>query len=203
MAGGFKDFTAATAVSADVDNYLMRQSIMRFATVAARDAALASFLEDGEFAITLDTHSIWYYNLATTAWVPVSTPWTSYTPAWTHLTIGNATVNAAYRYVAGDFRIRGRVVCGTTTSGDGTNILQTIPNSVTSDSSIGARGSGALYDTSAPRSYPMICQVSPSDTAIEWVQPETGVNGQFASPGGPVTLGTGDVFTWDITVPTA
>ena len=49
MGSGFKPFTAASVLtSSDVNNYLMEQSVMFFATTAARDAAIAgATLKDG------------------------------------------------------------------------------------------------------------------------------------------------------------
>jgi len=52
MGSGFKPFTAASVLtSSDVNNYLMEQSVMFFATTAARDAALSgAALKDGMVA---------------------------------------------------------------------------------------------------------------------------------------------------------
>lgn len=48
MGSGFKNFTAGSvATASDVNNYLMEQSIMYFASTAARDAALSGIAEDG------------------------------------------------------------------------------------------------------------------------------------------------------------
>jgi hypothetical protein len=48
MGSGYKAFTAGAVLTAsDVNNYLMEQGVMYFATTAARDAALAGSLEDG------------------------------------------------------------------------------------------------------------------------------------------------------------
>lgn len=196
MAGGFKDFTAATALSADVDNYLMRQSVMRFASTAARDSALSGNLEEGMHCVCLDTDSEFYYDGSN--WLKWRTPWTAYTPAWTHLTIGNAVVNAAYRYEWGDLWVRGHATLGTTTSGDGSSILQTIPNSETSDASIGSYGSGAYNDGSGPRIYPLVVGVAPGDTAIQFFHSET--SGVFTSAS-PVTIASTDVLTWTIKIP--
>jgi len=50
MGSGFKSFTAGSVLTAsDVNNYLMEQSIMYFATTAARDTAITS-AEDGMVA---------------------------------------------------------------------------------------------------------------------------------------------------------
>lgn len=52
MGSGFKPFTAASVLtSSDVNNYLMEQSVMFFATTGARDAALSgAALKDGMVA---------------------------------------------------------------------------------------------------------------------------------------------------------
>ena len=63
---GFKDFvTGEVLTAADVDGYLM-QGIWVFASTAARDAAVTS-PQEGNFAFTKDTNSLWYYDGAT--WV--------------------------------------------------------------------------------------------------------------------------------------
>ena len=50
MGSGYKPFTAASVLtSADMNNYLMEQSVMFFATIAARDAAITA-PEDGMVA---------------------------------------------------------------------------------------------------------------------------------------------------------
>lgn len=63
---GFKDFTTGEVLTAaDVDGYLM-QGIWVFASAAARNAAVTS-PQEGNFAFTKDTNSLWYYDGA--AWV--------------------------------------------------------------------------------------------------------------------------------------
>ena len=64
--GGFKAFTGGVGVtSADVNDYLMKQVIMDFANVSARDAAITSPAQ-GMFAFTNDTNTLWLYDRA--AW---------------------------------------------------------------------------------------------------------------------------------------
>ena len=63
---GFKTFTTGEVLTAgDVNGYLM-QGINVFASNAARDAAITS-PQEGQFAYTKDTNSLWYYTGA--AWV--------------------------------------------------------------------------------------------------------------------------------------
>lgn len=67
MAGaGFYDFTAGEVLTADaVDTYLMQQSIMVFASDAARTTALGTVVSEGMASYLLDTGSFEIYNGAT------------------------------------------------------------------------------------------------------------------------------------------
>jgi len=69
MAGaGYKDFTTGEVLTAaNVDNYLMEQTVMVFADSAARTTALASVLAEGMFSYLKDTNSTEYYSGS--AWV--------------------------------------------------------------------------------------------------------------------------------------
>ena len=63
---GFKTFTTGEVLTAaDVNGYLM-QGILVFATEAARNSAITA-PQEGQFAFTKDTNSLWYYTGS--AWV--------------------------------------------------------------------------------------------------------------------------------------
>ena len=63
---GFKTFTTGEVLTAgDVNGYLM-QGVLVFASAAARNSAITS-PQEGQFAYTKDTNSLWYYDGA--AWV--------------------------------------------------------------------------------------------------------------------------------------
>lgn len=69
----FKDFAAGDILTAaDVDDYLMRQSIMTFADSATRDTALSGVLAEGMFCYLDDTNAFQYYDGS--AWADVSNP---------------------------------------------------------------------------------------------------------------------------------
>lgn len=74
MAGaGFKDFTVGQVLtSAEVDQYLMQQTIMVFADSSARTTALTGVVAEGMFSFLKDTNSTEYYDGST--WVSVSNP---------------------------------------------------------------------------------------------------------------------------------
>jgi hypothetical protein len=62
MAEGFHDFASAEVLTAaNTDDYLMRQTIMRFADASTRDSALSGVLVEGLRAYTKDTNRDWIY----------------------------------------------------------------------------------------------------------------------------------------------
>ncbi len=71
MAGaGSKLFTAGSVLTADqVNTYLMDQTIMKFSSTSARDAAFGgageATLSEGMFAYTSDTDTLWFYTGST------------------------------------------------------------------------------------------------------------------------------------------
>lgn len=74
MAGlGYKDFTVGQVLtSAEVDGYLMQQTIMKFADASARTTALTGVLAEGMFSYLADTNSTEYYDGS--AWQSISNP---------------------------------------------------------------------------------------------------------------------------------
>jgi hypothetical protein len=74
MAGaGYKLFnTGDVLLASEVNTYLQQQTIMVFASSAARTTALASVLSEGMFSYLSDTNSTEYYDGA--AWQSISNP---------------------------------------------------------------------------------------------------------------------------------
>lgn len=63
MGAGFKDFASGAILTAgDVDNYLMRQTVMTFADASARDTALSAVLDEGMVAYLEDTDTVTVYD---------------------------------------------------------------------------------------------------------------------------------------------
>ena len=70
MAEGFYDFTPGQVLTAaQVDDYLMRQAVMRFADSAARTTALSGVLVEGMMSYLKDTNAVEVYDGS--AWVGV------------------------------------------------------------------------------------------------------------------------------------
>jgi hypothetical protein len=117
MAGqGRKTFVAGEVLTAqDVNDYLMDQSIMNFATTAARSSAIPTPTE-GMFAITKDDDELDYYNGS--AWVsalPVGA-WKAYTPTLSGLTIGNGVLDFKYSQIGKTVHVKGKITLGSTSS---------------------------------------------------------------------------------------
>jgi hypothetical protein len=164
MAGaGYKLFSTGDVLSAsDVNTYLMQQTVMSFATAAARTTALSGVLAEGMVSYLQDTDVVQIYTGA--AWVSLDDPnaiqntivtakgdiigataastparlavganntflvadstaatglkyggtWTTWTPSWSGLTVGNGTTTARYQQVGNTVFYFIKFVMGTT-----------------------------------------------------------------------------------------
>jgi hypothetical protein len=73
MAGaGFKTFAIGEVLtSVNVNTYLMQQTVMVFATSAARSSALSTNVAEGMVSYLSDSNTLWFYNGA--AWEQIVT----------------------------------------------------------------------------------------------------------------------------------
>ena len=94
MGSGYRDFTAGEQLTADImDNYLMRQSVMTFASSTARDTALSGVLDEGMVAYLEDSNTFTFYTGA--AWLTMSEP----AQSWSLTTVGQpGPVNCTTTY---------------------------------------------------------------------------------------------------------
>lgn len=73
MGSGFKDWAAGDVLTAaDVDGYLMRQTVMTFADASARDTALSGVLDEGMMAYLEDTNVTTFYDGSN--WIATNNP---------------------------------------------------------------------------------------------------------------------------------
>ena len=93
----FKNFGAEVLTSSDVDNYLMRQTVMTFATAAARDAALSGVLDEGMLCYLEDAPNRFTYDDGS-AWQIMLSEWSTWSPSYSNLSVGNGTASAIYAY---------------------------------------------------------------------------------------------------------
>ena len=199
MAGqGIKNFTAEVHTSANVDGYLMQQTIPVFASTSARDSEFTSASvtpASGMFCTTTDTGSVFRHD--GTSWVTYSSPPIDYVPTWNNFTVGSATVVAAYAWLPGKvLHVWGQCTLAGDSSVTG-DIQQIIPLSQTATAK-GATGT-SLQNDAGTQIYLGIVHVSPSQTAMDFHHSETG-NGGVTNATAPFTWTTSDVFTWDIQI---
>jgi hypothetical protein len=91
----YKVFTNGSVLNAsEINDNLMRQSVMVFSNAAARTAAITSPI-DGMLTYLEDVDR---YDAYQGSWIPVITPgaWISWTPTFTNLTVGNGVTSARY-----------------------------------------------------------------------------------------------------------
>ena len=95
MAGaGYKSFAVGEILTANnVNTYLMQQSVMTFATTAARDAAITSPSE-GMFAYSTADDEFYVYS--GTAWIPFDIAWTAWTPTFYNFTQGTGGTTSCF-----------------------------------------------------------------------------------------------------------
>jgi hypothetical protein len=145
MGSGYKDFVAGNVLTeADLDGYLMRQTVMTFASTAARDSALSGVLDEGMVAYLEDTNRTTKYDGAN--WIVTESPWAAYTPTMTNASNGNGTLTFRYRYAGWKtVQVRGSWVLGSTSSVSGL-IGFGLPDSVTGDTTVPNLGTAWLID---------------------------------------------------------
>lgn len=121
MGSGYKDFTAGAVLTADeVDGYLMRQSVMSFATTTARDTALSGVLAEGMVAWIQDEDTLYHYDGSSwNLWeIPIDSGWIAvsggvgFTNSWANA--GGGEQDAEYRKIGNQVFIRGRITTGST-----------------------------------------------------------------------------------------
>lgn len=128
MAGaGYKNFSAGEVLtSSDVDNYLMEQAVMVFASAAARDAAITAPAE-GMVAYLTDVNMMCQYSGAAWSGIgPTHGTWRSWTPTLTNMTQGNGTVVARYMRIGRMITYKFQFTLGNTSS-MGTDPVFSVP----------------------------------------------------------------------------
>lgn len=134
MAGqGRKVFTAGDVLTAaQVQDFLQDQTIMQFATTAARGSAIPTPTE-GMFTVTLDNDQIDYFN--GTAFVPALPigAYTTYTPTFTNFSLGNGAITLAkFSQIGKTVYVRLLVTLGSTSTVSG-RIGFSLPVTATND----------------------------------------------------------------------
>jgi hypothetical protein len=156
MAEGYKDWTAGNVLTAaDLEDYTVKQSVMRFASASARNTALASVLDEGMMAWLDDVNSMTVYSGSAWSTIgPVHGAWTSWTPTVTQSGSVTVTVSAAAYSRLGRLII-GSCILSVTGSGTGANdVILSLPVAAAGGLVVnGVIGGGFIYDVSATSKY--------------------------------------------------
>lgn len=155
MAAGYKDFTAgAVLTAADLEDYNQNQSIMRFASAAARDTALSVVKTEGMLAYLVDLNVVTIYSGAAWSTIgPLHGIWTAYTPSITQGVNVTLTVNnSSYMRVGRMIHIR--FTLSVTGAGTAANLVTvSMPVNINYVSDHGSLGYFQIHDISATTTY--------------------------------------------------
>jgi hypothetical protein len=192
MGSGFKTFTATVLTASDVNNYLMEQTVMSFASTGARDVQITA-PEEGMVAVLTGDDLVTIRSGS--AWVEYGRygAWQSYTPTWTNLIPSNGTVVTKYVRVGSMVTYTGKITIGSTTTIGGF-VSVTLP--VTAQDSF-LTGS-ARYSDDGTRNYVGAVSISAGGTSLAFTHSESGGFGSWNATN-PFTIATGDVISWNIT----
>lgn len=155
MAQGYKDFTAgAILTAADLEDYCENQSVLRFASAAARDAALTTVKVEGMMAYLVDLNVMTVYSGSAWSTIgPVHGAWTDYTPTLTQSgSVAYTKTRSAYRRFGREITYQFILTC--TGTGTGSNVVTvSVPFNILVVSEVGPIGAWQIYDTSAALTY--------------------------------------------------
>jgi hypothetical protein len=158
---GFKTFTAgAILTAADVNSYLMEQSVPVFATTTARDAAITAPTE-GQFCYSTADDCFFVYN---GSWIAYDNTWKSWTPTWANVTKGTSpTETYAYIRLGKIVIAHGSLQLGTSGAVTG-SVTVTMPvTSATTAISTNA-GQAFFFDTSASATFQGTVDIATNST---------------------------------------
>jgi hypothetical protein len=147
-----KTFTAGTlATASDVNTYLMDQSVMVFATAAARNTAIPTPVE-GMLTYQSSNDHLTVYTGAD--WIPFDTTWNTYTPTINNVTLGSgSTISAAYATIGKTVVLQFYFALGSTTTING-DINFSLPINQASSNRSGQVGTCVVLDASPATRYP-------------------------------------------------
>lgn len=159
MAQGYHDFTAGEVLTAaNLEDYCQNQSVMRFASSAARDSALASVLTEGLLSAQTDSNSMTAYSGAAWSTVgPLWGAWTSWTPVVTQSNTPTLTNNSSGYVRIGRLIIASFAVTLTSAGTVSNDVVVSLPVTARGGTSIVNAGYGTIEDVSVNARYSGAC----------------------------------------------
>ncbi len=124
------------------------------------------------------------------------TAWTSYTPTWTNVTVGNATQASAYQQFGKTVIYKVQFTWGTTTSQSG-NATVSLPITANANYLIRVNAIGELRDTSATSSWPTFVRIASTTTAtLLYLDSSAVPTLASVTPAAPATWASTDVWNF-------
>ena len=160
---------------------------------------------EGQMIYETDTDKVLVWNGS--AWRFLNTPqttepgvWTSFTPSWTNLTVGNGTVSAHYSIVNKILFVRVKFTMGSTSS-MGDPLRMTLPASLTQNTDAQESIGWAQLTDTGVASYTGFVNVSSSTQVTIAVINASSTYGQTNNVNGtrPFTFATGDTVAFEFT----
>jgi hypothetical protein len=201
---GFKTFVDGPPpiYAAEVNGYLMRQTVMRFATTVALENALpVGVRELGMLAWADNVQILYLFN--GTNWIPLESPEKTFTPVFTaggsSITYGNAVVVSRWRYSGGMVKWQCRIQVGSTSNLGVGAYAWTLPIAVRADYDQHWVGALSYLDASAGTTFHRACSTLGTTTSFGAVAEA----GQRMGAAAPVAWAQNDVFGIDLCYPPA
>lgn len=192
---GFKTFVDGVALTAaELNDYLMRQSIPRFTTDSALVTNLGAGIRTGGMLAWSDASQTLFWYEGSGVWKPLESLWKTQTPtlsAPTPLVIGNGSLTCRWRYSGGRVVAEYGFVRGSTTNAGAGTYFFNLP--VEAYSVNGPKGFGMLR-RSAPAEH-ALTPIPISSTSIALLVASTGTR---VSNTVPAAVATGDTYTFSV-----
>lgn len=193
---GFKTFVDGLPLTAaELNDYLMRQSIPRFTTDSALVTNLGAGIRTGGMLAWSDSSQTLFWYEGSGVWKPLESLWKVQTPtlsAPTPLVIGNGSLTCRWRYAGGKVHAEYGFVRGSTTNAGSGTYFFNLP--VEAFSINGAKGFGFIR-----RTLPAEHSIQPipiSSTSIALLVSSSGTRASNTIPG---AVATGDVYSFIVT----
>jgi hypothetical protein len=163
MAEGYYDFVAGALPSARLEDYCQNQAVMRFASAAARDTALAAVKTEGMMAWLHDTNTLTVYTGS--AWTTVG-PLHGVLTSWTPAVVQSGSVASTNERSV--YTRLGRLIIASfyvTITGTGTaNNAITVSLPVNAASTAGSIGTAHFRDNSTGLNSGAFCKLASAST---------------------------------------
>jgi hypothetical protein len=150
----FKTFAPGVLTASDVNTFLMNQAV-----ITCTSSTRPSSPVEGMVIYETDTDLTLQYSGTTFVRIAAWGAWTTFTPTWNNLTLGNGTTTGAYQKFGRVIFIRGTLIFGSTTTVTG-QMQMNYPSgiSLASGAFRGSIGDCEMYDDSTGNFYRGICK---------------------------------------------